>query len=208
MPIIHRDVKSSNILLDNSSTAKVADFGASRLIPLDQTHVATLVQGTFGYLDPEYFFTSQLTEKSDVYSFGVVLAELLTGLKPLSGGRNDEEKNLADYFVSSVNNNSLFPILDRRVLREGNLEQLQKMAELVKNCLQLHGEDRPTMKEVAIELEGLRKLTGIAWSNQHGRGDDDQDALSDLYTVSIDSYGRNTLYSDSSRIMHHTYNPS
>ncbi|KAH0722898.1 hypothetical protein KY289_005942 [Solanum tuberosum] len=204
MPIIHRDVKSSNILLDEFSTAKVADFGASRLIPLDQTRVATLVQGTFGYLDPEYFFKSQLTDKSDVYSFGVVLAELLTGLKPVSGDRNDEQKNLADYFVSSVDNNSLIQILDRRVLREGNLEQLQQMAELVKNCLQLHGEDRPTMKEVTIQLEGLRKVTGVSWSNQHLHEEND---LSDLYTVPIDAYGKNPN-SDSSRIMHPAYNPS
>ncbi|KAJ8533778.1 hypothetical protein K7X08_007102 [Anisodus acutangulus] len=105
-------------------TAKVADFGASRLIPLDQTHVATLVQG----------------------------------LKPLSRDRNDEQKNFADHFVSSVNNNRLLQILDRPVLREGNFEQLQKMAELVKSCLQLHGEDSPTMKEVATKIEGLRKL--------------------------------------------------
>ncbi|KAG5582305.1 hypothetical protein H5410_052932 [Solanum commersonii] len=153
MPIIHRDVKSANILLDNAYTAKVADFGASKLITLDQTQVATLVLGTSGYLDPEYFQTSQLTEKSDVYSFGVVLAELLTGLKPIIRERNDEQKNLADYFVSSVNNNHLFQILDHPVLQEGNLEQLQKKAELVKNCLKLHREDRPTMKEVAIELE-------------------------------------------------------
>ncbi|XP_049400256.1 putative wall-associated receptor kinase-like 16 [Solanum stenotomum] len=187
MPIIHRDVKSSNILLDEFSTAKVADFGASRLIPLDQTRVATLVQGTFGYLDPEYFFKSQLTDRSDVYSFGVVLAELLTGLKPVSGDRNDDQKNLADYFVSSIDNNRLFQILDRRVLREGNLEQLQQMAELVKNCLQLQGEDRPTMKEVAIQLEGLRKVTGVSWSNQHVHEDND---LSDLYTVPMDAYGK------------------
>ncbi|KAH0720595.1 hypothetical protein KY285_005415 [Solanum tuberosum] len=207
MPIIHRDVKSANILLDNVYTAKVADFGASRLIPLDQTHVATSILGTSGYLDPEYFRTSQLTEKSDVYSFGVVLAELLTGLKPIIRSRNDEQKNLADYFVWSVDNNRLFQILDRRVLIEGNLEQLQQMAELVKNCLQLHREDRPTMKEVTIELEGLRKVTGVSWSNQHGLGENDHDELSDLYTVPINSYG-NTPNSDSARIMHGRYSPS
>ncbi|KAG5582282.1 hypothetical protein H5410_052909 [Solanum commersonii] len=197
MPIIHRDVKSANILLDNVYTAKVADFGASRLIPLDQTHVATSILGTSGYLDPEYFRTSQLTEKSDVYSFG----------KPIIRSRNDEQNNLADYFVWSVDNNCLFQILDRRVLREGNLEQLQQMAELVKNCLQLHGEDRPTMKEVTIELEGLRKVTGVSWSNQHGVGENDQDELSDLYTVPINSNG-NPPNSDSARIMHGRYSPS
>ncbi|XP_016451332.1 wall-associated receptor kinase 2-like [Nicotiana tabacum] len=187
MPIIHRDVKSANLLLDDVYTAKVADFGASRLIPLDQTHLATLVQGTLGYLDPEYFRTSQLTEKSDVYSFGVVLAELLTGMKPISRDRNDEDKNLAEYFVLSMRKNQLFQILDRRVVREGSLEQLQKVAELVKSCLHLHGENRPTMKEVAMELESLRKFTkNNPWPNGHGH-EENEDEVSDLYTIPIDS---------------------
>ncbi|KAF5198556.1 Wall-associated receptor kinase [Thalictrum thalictroides] len=155
IPIIHRDIKSANILLDNNYTAKVADFGASRLNPLDQTQISTLVQGTMGYLDPEYFHTSQLTDKSDVYSFGVVLAELLTGEKPLCLERSQEERNLASYFITSLKENQLFQLLQAGILTEGNTEQIHAVAELAKRCLSLKGEERPLMKEVAAELEGL-----------------------------------------------------
>ncbi|KAL2557880.1 Wall-associated receptor kinase 2 [Forsythia ovata] len=188
MPIIHRDVKSPNILLDENYTAKISDFGASRLVPIDQTLVTTLVQGTLGYLDPEYFHTSQLTEKSDVYSFGVVLAELMTGRKPLSSEKTEEKRNLSTYFIESVKENRLFIILDPRVRREGSLEQLHAVAELVKRCVKLNGEERPTMKEVAMELERLRKYTVHPWSQQENESVCLTSEQSDLYEVSITPY--------------------
>ncbi|CAL5386768.1 unnamed protein product [Camellia sinensis] len=160
IPIIHRDVKSTNILLDDNYIAKVSDFGASRFVPLGQNQLATVVQGTLGYLDPEYMFTSQLTEKSDVYSFGVVLVELITGKKALSFDRPEEERCLAMYFISCMNNDCLNQIIDEHMVIEGNIEELKEVANLAKRCLRVKGEERPYMKEVAMELEGLiRKKT-------------------------------------------------
>ncbi|KAJ0970888.1 hypothetical protein J5N97_018847 [Dioscorea zingiberensis] len=158
IPIIHRDVKSANILLDENYTAKVADFGASRLVPCNRTHVTTLVQGTLGYLDPEYFHTSLLTEKSDVYSFGVVLVELLTRENPVSFCRSDEERNLAFHFISLVDQNRLIDALDKETVEEAGTRQLLAVAQLAKRCLNVRGEERPTMREVAVELEALRRL--------------------------------------------------
>nr|DAD39777.1 TPA_asm: hypothetical protein HUJ06_014100 [Nelumbo nucifera] len=155
-PIIHGDVKSTNILLDDKFTAKVSDFGASRFVPLNQMQLSTLVQGTFGYIDPEYMQTKQLTDKSDVYSFGAVLVELLTGKKIYSDGRLEERKNMAKYFVSSMKQNRLFDILDDEVMHGGNRTQLQGVAEIAEQCLRLSGEERPTMREVAVELDYLR----------------------------------------------------
>lgn len=163
MPIIHRDIKTANILLDENYNAKVSDFGASRLVPLDQTQLTTLVQGTLGYLDPEYFHTSQLTEKSDVYSFGVVLAEILTSQKALSFQRAECDRNLATYFVSSMKeDHQLLRILDENLVNNENIvEQLKVVANVAKSCLRVRGEDRPTMKEVAIELEALKEKARI-----------------------------------------------
>ncbi|KAL5994808.1 Wall-associated receptor kinase 3 [Asimina triloba] len=119
-PIIHRDVKSANILLDENYTAKVADFGASRLVPMDKAHLTTLVLATSGYLDPEYLLTNQLTEKSDVYSFGVVLVELLTGKKPVFFDRFEKAKgNLSIYFILAMEGNRLLEILDAQLVEDG-----------------------------------------------------------------------------------------
>ncbi|KAG5585015.1 hypothetical protein H5410_045449 [Solanum commersonii] len=150
-PIIHRDIiKSVNILLDKNYTAKVSDFGASRFVPADQIELSTLVQGTLGYLDPEYFQTNQLNEKSDVYSFGVVLVELLTGRKALCFERPEEERSLAQYFISSVDKGNLLDILDDNIIcDEGYAGQLKNIAMLAQRCLNVKEDDRPTMKEVA-----------------------------------------------------------
>ncbi|OVA18954.1 Protein kinase domain [Macleaya cordata] len=163
IPIFHRDMKSSNILLDENYRAKVSDFGISRSIPVDKTHITTLVQGTFGYLDPEYFRSGQFTEKSDVYSFGVVLVELLTGEKAISILRFEEDMNLAFYFTSSMKKNQLFEILDARVVSEGDKDEIWVVAKLAKRCLKLNGKKRPIMKEVVANLNGLRMFQEHPW---------------------------------------------
>ncbi|XP_050104241.1 wall-associated receptor kinase-like 22 [Malus sylvestris] len=155
-PIYHRDIKSSNILLDEKYRAKVADFGTSRSVAIDQTHLTTRVHGTFGYLDPEYFQSSQFTEKSDVYSFGVVLAELLTGEKPVSVLSSQESRSLATYFLLSMEENRLFDILHARVMKEAVKDEIMAVANLAQRCLNLNGKKRPTMKEVAAELEAIQ----------------------------------------------------
>ncbi|XP_074320082.1 wall-associated receptor kinase 2-like [Silene latifolia] len=189
-PIIHRDMKSMNILLDECYTAKVADFGASRLVPVDQGQLATMVLGTLGYLDPEYMQTSELTEKSDVYSFGVVLLELLTRKKALSYQRPEVERCLAMHFLLKMKEDRLFDIIDKNIANsQGDIEQIKKVANLAKWCLFLKGEDRPTMKEVALELEGIKRTNKHPWHDVKSSYNQENDCEYLLVGISKDDNG-------------------
>ncbi|KAL6655026.1 hypothetical protein ACP70R_005852 [Stipagrostis hirtigluma subsp. patula] len=153
MPIIHRDIKSPNILLDDNLTVKLSDFGASRHISIDKSGVYSVVQGTFGYLDPKYYTTGHLTEKSDVYSFGMILIELLTRKEPMSY-RSPQGYGLVKHFLTLLSKGNLVHILDPQVTREGAGEVVD-IALLAKSCVKVEAEKRPTMRQVEMTLETI-----------------------------------------------------
>lgn len=183
IPIIHRDVKSSNILLDDALTAKVADFGASRHIPADQSVITTAVQGTIGYLDPEYYYTGRITEKSDVFSFGVILVELLTRKMPITY-RSSTGRGLVVKFVTLVAEGNLVRILDPQVVKEG-ARVVEEVATLAVSCVGLRGEERPTMRQVEMALEGLCQApTEPVLNNLEARRNEDHYTATSYQTTS------------------------
>ncbi|KAL8247032.1 hypothetical protein R6Q59_008248 [Mikania micrantha] len=158
-PIYHRDIKSSNILLDYNFRSKVADFGLSRLGMLDESHISTAPQGTPGYVDPQYHQNFHLSDKSDVYSFGVVLVEIITALKVVDLSRRNSEVNLAALAVDKIGKGLVEELIDPFLEPNRDVSttsSIHKVAELAFRCLAFHGDVRPTMTEVAEELQHIR----------------------------------------------------
>ncbi|GAV64241.1 Pkinase domain-containing protein, partial [Cephalotus follicularis] len=158
-PIYHRDIKSSNILLDYNFRSKVADFGLSRLGMTEMSHISTAPQGTPGYLDPQYYQNFQLSDKSDVYSFGVVLVEIITAMKVVDFTRIQNEVNLANLATDRIGKACLHEIIDPFLEPHTDawtLSSVHKVAELAFRCLAFNREIRPSMIEVAAELEQVR----------------------------------------------------
>uniref|UniRef100_A0A2N9H8Y5 Protein kinase domain-containing protein n=1 Tax=Fagus sylvatica TaxID=28930 RepID=A0A2N9H8Y5_FAGSY len=167
-PIVHLDVKSSNIFLDESWTAKLTNFGfAVSIAPGEDFYQGSSIEGTVGYIDPEYQETLQVTEKCDVYSFGVVLVEVLTSQYPIEMFLV-RQSYLIQNFVLSMAENRILQIVDDRVLSEGSSEDIQAFSELALRCVKNKGDERPTMREVTLELSRIQHLIRSKQNNGSG----------------------------------------
>lgn len=178
--VIHRDVKTNNILLDNNFCVKVADFGLSRLFPTDATHVSTAPQGTPGYVDPQYHECYQLTSKSDVYSFGVVLIELISSLPAVDISRHRYEINLSNMAINKIQSNALHELADPSLGFDSNEKvkwMITAVAELAFQCLQNDRDLRPSMQEVLKSLLGIQSMDKAAGETKKASPGDDSGLL-------------------------------
>ncbi|XP_073287261.1 probable serine/threonine-protein kinase PBL21 [Primulina huaijiensis] len=161
-PVIYRDLKSSNILLDNDFNVKLSDFGLAKLGPVgDNTHVSTRVMGTYGYCAPEYAMSGKLTLKSDIYSFGVVLLELITGRKAIDCTRKPGEQNLVVWSRQYLKDRRKFvemvdPLLEGRF----SVRSLHHAVAITSMCLQEQASFRPLISDIVMALEYLASHAG------------------------------------------------
>ncbi|XP_076948236.1 serine/threonine-protein kinase PBL34-like [Bidens hawaiensis] len=167
-PVIYRDFKTSNILLDAEYNAKLSDFGLAKDAPEgDKTHVSTRVMGTYGYAAPEYVMTGHLTAKSDVYSFGVFLLEMLTGRRSMDKNRPNGEHNLVEWARPHLGERRFYKLIDPRLEGHFSIKGAQKAAQLAARCLSRDPKVRPLMSEVVESLKPLPALKDMASSSYY-----------------------------------------
>ncbi|XP_019176357.1 PREDICTED: proline-rich receptor-like protein kinase PERK8 isoform X1 [Ipomoea nil] len=173
--IIHRDIKSSNILLDSNFEAQVADFGLARLAADTNTHVTTRVMGTFGYLAPEYASSGKLTEKSDVFSFGVVLLELITGRKPVDSSQPLGDESLVEWarplLVQALENENFDDLVDPRLEKNFVAIEMFRMIEAAAACVRHLAAKRPRMSLVVRALNSMDDLMDLSNGMKPGQSE-------------------------------------
>ncbi|XP_057983533.1 probable LRR receptor-like serine/threonine-protein kinase At1g67720 isoform X2 [Malania oleifera] len=171
--VIHRDLKSSNILLDKHMRAKVSDFGLSKLAVDGASHVSSIVRGTVGYLDPEYYISQQLTDKSDVYSFGVILLELISGREAISNESFGVQfRNIVQWAKLHIESGDIQGIIDPLLGDEYDIQSMWKIAEKALMCVQPHGSTRPSISEVIKEIQDAISIERGAEATREGNSDD------------------------------------
>ncbi|KAG6517483.1 hypothetical protein ZIOFF_020875 [Zingiber officinale] len=151
--VVHRDIKSSNILIDDEFNAKVSDFGLAKLLGAGKSHITTRVMGTFGYVAPEYANSGLLNEKSDVYSFGVVLLEAITGRDPVDYGRPTNEVNLVDWLKMMVGSRRSEEVVDQNIGARPSTRALKRALLAALRCVDPDSEKRPKMGQVVRMLD-------------------------------------------------------
>lgn len=195
--IIHRDLKSSNILIDNHMRAKVSDFGLSKLAVDGASHVSSIVRGTVGYLDPEYYISQQLTDKSDVYSFGVILLELISGQEAISNENFGVNcRNIVQWAKLHIESGDIQGIIDPSLQGEYDIQSMWKIAEKALMCVQAHGFMRPSISEVLKEIQDAISMERDAGAARDGTSDASRNSIhSSLNLGSMDLGGTDNFLS-------------
>ena len=168
--VVHRDIKSSNILLDKQWNAKVSDFGLAKLLGSEMSYVTTRVMGTFGYVAPEYASTGMLNERSDVYSFGVLVMEMISGRNPVDYSRPVGEVNLVEWLKRMVSNREAEGVLDPRMVEKPSLRSLKRTLLVALRCVDPNAQKRPKMGHVIHMLEAEDLVSRDDRRNSGGGG--------------------------------------